>query len=404
MAASPFVDPKGFSCADRTPPATSSPVSATRPAFPRSSPPILLFGSPLRKLQPSQLAIEAPKTTEAAKPKRAADEAASRPALTPKTLNFPLRVSPSRYWLMEGLQTPLAPSPVALSMEDSPPALSSSSTSPPSSQPTVDSSLSTLETSAVDPDPPLLGTHGEAASSFKTAMGSGNMQATTNQLVQPNHHRKPPPLSLASLVRAFQLNWMRHHKPVKYRDDFSRYTGGSQRGGATGTKERHRLLQVLSLVIRLPWWHFVLDILDHWYTQMYNDLGDEKQAMGLTSDEWDLEVEPRQINTLVCDECSRQVPFEVHHRTTPDRIIALIRDRTIWGDIDRDCWVNSWMPYFKTWCEVCHRPTRTNRDYIADAEFSHVMHYKRLQEERRHLASFGHDIEDSYECGAQDDY
>ena len=54
MAASPFVDPKGLSCSDRTPPATSSPVSATRPAFSRPSPPILLFGSPLRKLQPSQ--------------------------------------------------------------------------------------------------------------------------------------------------------------------------------------------------------------------------------------------------------------------------------------------------------------------------------------------------------------
>lgn len=235
-------------------------------------------------------------------------------------------------------------------------------------------------------------------------MGSGDMQATTNKLVQPNQNRKPPPLSLASLVRAFQLNWMRHHKPVMHRDDFSRYTGGSQRGGATGTKERHRLLQVLSLVIRLPWWHFVLDVLDHWYTQMYIDLGDEKRAMGLTSGEWDLEIEPRQINTLVCGECSRQVPFEVHDRASPSRIIALIRDRTIWGDIDRDCWVNSWMPYFKTWCEVCNKPTRTDRDFIADAEFSHIMYLKMLQEERRHLASFGHYIEDSYECGAEDGY
>jgi len=206
MAASPFVDPKGFSCSDRTPPATSSPVSATRPALSRPSPPILLFGSPLRKLQPSQLAIEA------TKPKRAANEAACRPALAPKTPN-PLSLPPIPHWLVEELPTPLAPSPVALLLEDSPMPLSSSSTSPPSSQPTVDSSSSTLETSAVDPDPPLLGTPGEAASSFKKAMGSGNMQATTNQLVQPHHDRKPPPLSLASLVRAFQLNWMRHQKP-----------------------------------------------------------------------------------------------------------------------------------------------------------------------------------------------
>ena len=70
------------------------------------------------------------------------------------------------------------------------------------------------------------------------------MQATTNKLVQPNQNRKPPPLSLASLVRAFQLNWMRHHKPVMHRDDFSRYTGGN---------------------IKLPWWFFVRDCLFWWY-------------------------------------------------------------------------------------------------------------------------------------------
>jgi len=57
MAASPFRDPGGF-LADRTPPAMSSLVSATRPAFSRPSPPMLS----------SQLATETPTSTAARLP------------------------------------------------------------------------------------------------------------------------------------------------------------------------------------------------------------------------------------------------------------------------------------------------------------------------------------------------
>ena len=212
MAASPIVDPKGLSCSDRTPPATPSPVSATRPAFPRPSLPILLFGSPLRKLQPSQLAIEAAKNAEAAKPKRAANDAA------PKTLNL-LSLPPIPHWLLEGLPTPpgapspspLAPSPVALIMEDSPPTLPLSSCSYGSHNgaPTMDTPP-TPETGAAA-ESPLPRHAGGDSTSFKKAMDSVYVQAATFQ-VRPEFGGH---VHLGSTMRAFMGQWTRHPEALK---------------------------------------------------------------------------------------------------------------------------------------------------------------------------------------------
>jgi len=240
MAASPIVDPKGLTCSDRTPPATSSPVSATRPAFPRPSLPILLFGSPLRKLQPSQLAIEAAKNAEAAKPKRAANDAA------PKTRN-PLSLPPIPHWLLEGLPTPpgapsptpLAPSPVALIMEDSP------STLPPSphfhgsyeSPPSVSPKLLHANLDTDSPPGHLLGGPAamqlEATNSFQKIMESEDLYAQ-----EPNGH--PLRLVFPQLARHYmRAEWQRHPEPQ-----------------ITGRTERQvwRRLQLAQLCTRHPWW------------------------------------------------------------------------------------------------------------------------------------------------------
>lgn len=238
MAASPIVDPKGLSCSDRTPPATSSPVSATRPAFPRPSLPILLFGSPLRKLQPSQLAIEAAKNAEAAKPKRAANDAA------PKTLNL-LSLPPIPHWLLEGLPTPpgapspspLAPSPVALIMEDSPPTLPpsphshDSHESPPCACPKTPD-----EASIYFPDSPPDHPLGEPTGGNKFLSKNNGIRVRS----RPGARKHPLRLVFPQLARHYmRAEWQRHPEPQ-----------------ITGRTERQvwRRLQLAQLCTRHPWW------------------------------------------------------------------------------------------------------------------------------------------------------
>jgi len=296
MAASPFVDPKGFSCSDRTPPATSSPVSATRPAFSRPSPPILLFGSPLRKLQPSQLAIEAPKTaaraaasspgvrTVAESPLGGQDAVAvlsnrsdpRAPTARPiDTLLYRFTDSsspvpapwecPRCTFEHTGVEaefqacgmcgtakpppkepppeapspTPLAPSPVALIMEDSP------STLPPSphshgsyeSPPSVSPKLLHANLDTDSPPGHLLGGPAamqlEATNSFQKIMESEDLYAQ-----EPNGH--PLRLVFPQLARHYmRAEWQRHPEPQ-----------------ITGRTERQvwRRLQLAQLCTRHPWW------------------------------------------------------------------------------------------------------------------------------------------------------
>lgn len=150
--------------------------------------------------------------------------------------------------------TPLAPSPVALSLEDSPPPLPSPAHFQESneSQPSVSPTLLHANFDTDSPPGHLLGdlalTQQEATFTFTTATESEDLHAQ-----EPNGH----PLRLVvQLARHYMgCTWQRHAKPLMEKHEFRNRQA----------RKQHLLTQALSFAIKLPWWFFVRDCLFWWY-------------------------------------------------------------------------------------------------------------------------------------------
>ena len=95
-------------------------------------------------------------------------------------------------------------------------------------------------------------------------------------------------------------------------------------------------------------------------------------------------LQGRKIHTLVCGLCNRMPPPDALDLDTPRWILALIRCNTIMGDIASDDWVNCRMPYIRLWCDHCKKLTRSQTDFLGDAQDAHERHLGMLALEERH--------------------
>ena len=141
-------------------------------------------------------------------------------------------------------------------------------------------------------------------------------------------------------------------------------------------------MRLLSLVIRLPQWQLAQDCLTTWHYRWHN-IQDEDFIYG---EEWAMPMllKGRKIHTLVCGLCNKMPPSEALDLGTPLRILALIRRNTIMGDIGADDWVNSRMPYIRLWCDHCNKLTRSQQDFLGDAQNAHDRHLDMLAQEKKH--------------------